>query len=338
MMNNIKHITKLAIVLVLFTNSASAQLVGSGFNYQGELNFDGASVNTNHVFTLRLFDALSGGNQIGSDIIRGGAIPPFIPENGIPVNDGLFNLSNLDFGDQYTGDELWLEVTVKALDPVVCGGGAFPPCPIPVTLSPRQRIHAVPYAVQADFIGPNFDISIGTTISTHRLTVESDTDNRALRLIGDIGGFGAGARLNFGDGDFAYIDEPTDDDLRIKANELEIDADVKQPITSNGVMKYMVHASCGGSTPSIIKSYNGIDNNINMSIIPTSPIIAGGCIIDFPESLQDRYWQVSAVYAQSSGGSRTATCRNTSPSALFCTRTNSFSGSLNTGEIMILVY
>ena len=51
--------------------------------------------------------------------------------------------------------------------------------------------------------------------STHTATVENTGSVQALRLIGPGATFGYQARLNFGDADYAYIDEPTDDELRI---------------------------------------------------------------------------------------------------------------------------
>lgn len=53
---------------------------------------------------------------------------------------------------------------------------------------------------------------------SHRLTIGHTLDNKLLRLIGPLGNFGHGARLNFGDGDYAYIEEDEDDYLTIHAN------------------------------------------------------------------------------------------------------------------------
>ncbi|MCD4697368.1 MAG: tail fiber domain-containing protein, partial [Bacteroidales bacterium] len=52
---------------------------------------------------------------------------------------------------------------------------------------------------------------------THRLTIGHTLDTKLLRLIGPLGSFGHGARLNFGDGDYAYIEEDEDDYLNIYA-------------------------------------------------------------------------------------------------------------------------
>jgi len=53
-----------------------------------------------------------------------------------------------------------------------------------------------------------------TKAITHKLTVGNTADDNVLRLVGpDI--YGHGARLNFGDGDYVYIEEDQDDYLRV---------------------------------------------------------------------------------------------------------------------------
>jgi len=65
-------------------------------------------------------------------------------------------------------------------------------------------------------INTSGNVGIGTTGPSHRLTVQNTTDD-VLRLIGPDS-FGYGARLNFGDGDYVYLDEDVDDRLTIYAN------------------------------------------------------------------------------------------------------------------------
>ena len=72
-------------------------------------------------------------------------------------------------------------------------------------------------------ITPNGKIGIGTTEPTHTLTIQS-TDNHTLRLIGPTSVYGYGARLNFGDGDFAFIEEDSDDNLAFRANRFAFNA------------------------------------------------------------------------------------------------------------------
>ena len=67
----------------------------------------------------------------------------------------------------------------------------------------------------------NKDGSNGKAIS-HRLTVGNTSDDNVIRLVGPDGSFGHGARLNFGDSDYAYIEEDEDDRLYIYSSRTAI--------------------------------------------------------------------------------------------------------------------
>ncbi|MEM7343876.1 MAG: hypothetical protein AAF485_06505 [Chloroflexota bacterium] len=122
------------ILALLFVGSplipASAQdisiqaTLSTTFVYQGQLSDAGGPVNDTCDFTFKLYDALSGGSQINSTVTA----------NGVTVTNGSFS-TELDFGsDAFTGDARYLEITVN------CGSGV-------TTLSPRQQLFAVPYAL-----------------------------------------------------------------------------------------------------------------------------------------------------------------------------------------------
>jgi hypothetical protein len=65
------------------------------------------------------------------------------------------------------------------------------------------------------------DVGVGTIASadiTHKLTIKDSSTDDVLRLIGPDGGsLGYGARINFGDANYVYIEEDADDDLYIYA-------------------------------------------------------------------------------------------------------------------------
>ena len=122
---------------LLLTNAGAllAAPLGTAFTYQGRLKQNGGQVSADCKFSFTLWDAPTGGNQIGSTLIFDGQ-----PGNGakITVNDGLFTVS-LDFGViAFTGDRRWVEVGVTCL-----------PVGLPIPLSPRQEITATPYALYA---------------------------------------------------------------------------------------------------------------------------------------------------------------------------------------------
>ncbi len=99
----------------------------TGFTYQGSLNSSGVVANGNHDFEFALFDAVSGGAQLGSTITQ----------SSVAVTNGIFAVS-LDFGSQFPGAGRFLEIRVRPT-----GGGAFTP------LAPRQPITSAPYAVKS---------------------------------------------------------------------------------------------------------------------------------------------------------------------------------------------
>jgi hypothetical protein len=97
------------------------------FTYQGNLVNSGSAANGNFDFEFALFDALSGGNQIGSTI----------PKNTVAVANGIFAVQ-LDFGSQFPGASRYLEIRVRP-----SGQGAL------TILAPRQLINSSPYAVKS---------------------------------------------------------------------------------------------------------------------------------------------------------------------------------------------
>ena len=124
-------------------------VMGTWFTYQGRLMDNGRPANGTYDFRFKLYDAQSGGTQVGNTLYR----------DNIPVQNGLFSVT-LDFGsDAFTGEARWLEVAVRP------GGstGNY------TRLTPRQPILAVPYALSLrpgavisstnTFVGMNYVVS-----------------------------------------------------------------------------------------------------------------------------------------------------------------------------------
>jgi hypothetical protein len=117
-----------ALVVYTFIGISAVEAQTSTFTYQGQLN-DGVTVaNGTYEMEFKLFDALSGGTQIGSTITN----------TGITVTNGIFTVQ-LDFGaTAFPSADRWLEIGVrKAADP-----------PGFTLLTPRQQITSSPYSVK----------------------------------------------------------------------------------------------------------------------------------------------------------------------------------------------
>ena len=100
--------------------------LGTAFTYQGQLKQGGNPVNGNCDFQFSLWNASSGGTQVGTTQTK----------SNVSVSNGLFTTS-LDFGSIFTGDARWLQIAVRC----PAGSGLY------TNLSPRQALTAAPYAL-----------------------------------------------------------------------------------------------------------------------------------------------------------------------------------------------
>jgi len=129
------------------------------------------------------------------------------------------------------------------------------------------------------------EVRIGptTTTPTHRLHVHNETTDDVLRLQGPDT-VGSGARLNFGDADYVYLDEDVDDHLIIKASggvQVTDDLDVTGTLSKGGgtfkidhpldpANKYLYHSFV--ESPDMMNIYNGnITTNSNGVAIVKMP-------------------------------------------------------------------
>lgn len=94
-------------------------LWANSFTYQGRLDSGGQPHNGLVGMFFELFDAASGGDQIGPTV-----------SHSVSVSDGLFQ-AELDFGEQPYRDGRWLQITVNGQ-----------------VLSPRQRVTGAPFALR----------------------------------------------------------------------------------------------------------------------------------------------------------------------------------------------
>lgn len=101
----------------------------TSFNYQGRLSDNGSAANGSYDLQFRLFDVVTGGNQVSSTLVL----------EDVVATNGIFNVS-VDFGaTAFPGADRFLEIGVRA----GASTGAF------TTLGPRQRITANPYSIRS---------------------------------------------------------------------------------------------------------------------------------------------------------------------------------------------
>jgi hypothetical protein len=99
--------------------------VSTEFTYQGRLQKGDQAFSGTCSMQFDLWDAAAGGAQLGQTLSA----------DAVAVDGGLFTIT-LDFGDQFKGDQRWLETAVMCP-----GDGGY------TTLQPRQALLAVPYAL-----------------------------------------------------------------------------------------------------------------------------------------------------------------------------------------------
>jgi hypothetical protein len=142
---------------------------GSSFTYQGQLKNADGPVTASCDFQFGLWDALTGGAQVGSTLTQ----------TGVAVSEGLFTVQ-LDFGvNAFTGSARWLEIAVRC----PADSGAYN------SLSPRQPLTPAPYSLysaNADTLDGQHAAAFASTAHTHWGQVWYGSGT-GLTLSGDIG-------------------------------------------------------------------------------------------------------------------------------------------------------
>lgn len=109
--------------------SAVGQALAQPFTYQGELSQGGVPANGTYDFTVAVASSESLPAYVGS----------MTSVASVEVSDGRFVIVVNPGNGVFTGADLWLELAVR---PAGSGGGY-------VTLSPRQKVAATPYAARS---------------------------------------------------------------------------------------------------------------------------------------------------------------------------------------------
>lgn len=128
-----RSILRCALFGALLAAAGAALAVGTEFTWQGELRESGQPATGTYDLEFRLYAAATGGSAIG----------PVRSLSAQAISGGIYT-ALLDFGDQFTGEPRWLEISVRR-----SGQPTFN------LLLPRQALTATPYAQHADFVADN---------------------------------------------------------------------------------------------------------------------------------------------------------------------------------------
>jgi len=135
---------------------APSALAGTAFTYQGQLKNGGVAVNGTCDIIFALYDAPTGGSQIGYAVGS---------PNPATVTNGLFTVQ-IDFGSAVIkGDAAWLLPVVRC----PAGSGSF------VNLDPRQPLTPAPMALALPGLYTKQNATSPNIIGGHSGNVISDT-------------------------------------------------------------------------------------------------------------------------------------------------------------------
>lgn len=270
----------LCAALLCAAAAVSAAPQSTAFTYHGNLSANGAPLTGSVDLVFTLFDAASGGSQVGTPI----TVAAF------PVVGGRFTL-DLDFPTAFTGQQRWVEVRVAGQ-----------------TLSPRQPVNAVPvasYALNAD--APNTvtvgaagtPVANGTALRSALAVIATSPPTASRPVLVKLGpgvydlgatplqllayvhveGAGQGATQLVGDGQAsatsAVLLAANNSELRALSVQSRAGAAyatgiyADSAITGTFVVRNVAAQSLGGSTAGV-----GIHNNGGSPLIDTVAVVA----------------------------------------------------------------
>ncbi len=235
------------------------------FTFQGMLKQNGNPANGTLSMTFKLYDAPTGGNQIGSPITQ-----------NVSVQNGLFTVE-LDFGNVWNGTERYLEIQVGS-----------------TVLSPRVRINPVPYAIFAQrpwqtsgstLFYTDGNVGIGTNNPASRLSLGGGNANTKLALwqggsATDVMGFGVGPgqfrfHLHHLGNRFSFLNAPNGNEVFTILGNGNVGIGTTSPsqrLQVEGNSVFMGHLGVGTTNPNQRLHVEGVSYfNGNVGIGTSSP-------------------------------------------------------------------
>ncbi len=349
------YILMVILAFSLNTSMSFAQSVGSAFSYQGELIDGGSPANGDYNFTVKLYTSETGGTAITDEVY-----------NDVSVENGLFNLE-IDFGDMVyeDSDQYYLEFDVSltggssttltprskllavpyAVQSQFTDEGTSPWNEDGITLTspgrvgvgeptPSAQLHVTNNQSQISLLKVD-DVSdtrmviqatgktgVGTNSPSDRLHIRSEVGEDALRVQVD-----SATKLRVLSNGGTSLGS---NNLNPPENGLFVAGDVIQSEDSNGMLKYMLRASCSGS-PTIVREYNGTNVAGSASITGNT----GQCTIIFPFNVTTSF--ISATPIQVNSTNRTINCANLL-NGVICELTVASTGADVDGTFDLLVF
>lgn len=298
--------------------------IGSGFTYQGRLDRDGAPATGNFDFQFSLYDAVSGGSQVGS----------MVAANRVPVIDGVFTIA-LDFGPVFWEGQRFLEVSVR---PSSTGGFT--------KLAPRQPVTPAPLAGALPGVFADQNLPFVGIGRANRLTASEVFGVTANVGVGgnSYGGMSMNTTSPEGRPFYGYAAggsvkasttyEPAAETWGVYTSgsrRLQVGvAGLTQPGGANGLVKAGIFANCSSTSPNVMRSFV---NGTNAASISWSNTLQS-CVIEFGTfDISQRYFLATA----NSADPRFVSCIFASNTSIACKRWRPDATHEN-GNIVVLIY
>ncbi len=213
--------------------------LSSAFTYQGFLTTSGSPATGQYDFRFRMYDAASGGAQIGTEKLA----------NDVMVRKGVFTVQ-LDYGPDdidgavFFGDARWLEVAVRP----GASSGSY------TVLNPRQQLTATPYAFS---LYPDANITGSVPGGNALFATNTATSGESYGLRGD-------SASTSGRGVFGWATAASGTTYGLYG----------ESVSPNGFGVYGLHSAASGETPGVAghsNSRNGNAAGVLGQVSPTSP-------------------------------------------------------------------
>ena len=219
-----KNLIPICMLMLLISLATFGQ--GNGFNFQGRLNDGTNPANGRYDLQFRLYDAITGGNQIGA----------VFSQPNTTLTNGVFSVT-LDFGGAAfnSPNSIFIEIAIRPSG----SPNAY------TILGPRQQLTVVPFAVRSANATNADNAAHAVNADTAFTATIAQVANNALTL----GQLPAQS--------FAQLNVHNTGDLQTNGA-LAITGNASQPIAANGFVKAMIYLNPDGT---ILRCYNGITNS-----------------------------------------------------------------------------
>ncbi|HQU82508.1 MAG TPA: hypothetical protein PKY59_05275 [Pyrinomonadaceae bacterium] len=271
------------ILAIIFSVAGLALAQGNAFSFQGKLNDGTSPANGRYDLEFKLFDAITGGTQIG----------PTVSRPGTTLINGVFSVA-LDFGAQafQNPNSIFIEIAIRPFG-----------SPNQLTiLGPRQQLTVVPFASRSQN-ATNADSSqnsaqLGGVAASEYITrtngvadfIRNSTQTQTNSNFNISGTGTINGNLSVGGNQSLTGNLVSNGSLQISGN-------ARQDIAANGLVKAMLFVNSSGQ---VVRCYNGVNNTStgNCGFTITFPLgeFAGVYRINFGFPISNRFVSVTARY------------------------------------------